>query len=370
MKILIIGPAHPLRGGIANFTERLASAFQEEGDHVQLLSFSLQYPSFLFPGKTQYTSAPKPDLPIHTRINAINPFNWIRNGWNIRKQKYDLIVVMYWQPFMAPCLGTIGRIAGKNAFRIALLHNMIPHEPHFFDRMFSRYFVKSMDGFLALSKAVLEDLGKFDNEKPRDWNPHPIYDVFGNKWEKTDARRKLGLDPGRPVILFFGFIRKYKGLDLLLMALDDEGIRRKNIQVVVAGEFYDDPGEYMQIIKSHKLENVIFKSEFIADEHVPLYFSACDIVVQPYRTATQSGVTQIAYHFEKPMLVTDVGGLSEIVPHNKAGYVLQPNPSEITAAINDFYEQHREPEMIEHVRHEKDKYSWDKLVGKIKKLIS
>ncbi|MGM0613070.1 MAG: glycosyltransferase [Bacteroidota bacterium] len=368
MKILIIGPAHPLRGGIANFSERLAKAFQQEGDEVNVLSFSLQYPGFLFPGKTQYTDKTAPDLTIHTRINSINPLNWIRNGLWARKQGYDMIVVMYWQPFMAPCLGTISRIAGKRAFRVGQLHNMIPHEPGKLDKIFSRYFVRSMDAFMALSKSVLEDLKLFDKQKPRDLNPHPIYDSFGDLTDKYEARKKLGLNPDKPVILFFGFIRKYKGLDLLLQAVADEKVKARGIQVVVAGEFYDDSEEYLNIIRNNKLDNVVLRNEFIADKDVASYFSASDLVVQPYRSATQSGVTQIAFHFEKPMVVTDVGGLSEIVPHKKAGFVVDPNPEAIAEAINEFYDYELEHQMIENVRHEKAKYAWDKLVNKIKAL--
>ncbi|MFW6020228.1 MAG: glycosyltransferase [Bacteroidales bacterium] len=368
MRILIIGPAHPLRGGIANFSERLAQAFRQEKDQVEVLSFSLQYPGFLFPGKTQYTDKTPPELTIYTRINSINPLNWIRNGLWVRKQNYDMIIVMYWQPFMAPCLGTIAKIAGKKAFRVGQLHNMIPHEPGKLDKLFSRYFVRSMDAFMALSKSVLEDLKLFDTRKPRDLNPHPIYDSFGDITDKYEARRKLNLNPDKPVILFFGFIRKYKGLDLLLKAVADQNIKSKDIQVVVAGEFYDDQAEYLDIIRENNLDNVVMRNNFIADEEVALYFSASDLVVQPYRSATQSGVTQIAFHFEKPMVVTDVGGLSEIVPHKKAGYVVKPEPSAIAEAINEFYDHQLEKQMIENVKHEKLKYSWDKLIHKIKAL--
>ncbi|MFO8086918.1 MAG: glycosyltransferase [Bacteroidales bacterium] len=369
MKIIIVGPAHPLRGGIANFTERLALEFQKEQDNVEILSFSLQYPSFLFPGKTQFTDKPKPDMSIHTRINSVNPFSWFRSGRWLRKQQADMIIFMYWLPLMAPAMGTIARLAGKKATRIGLLHNMIPHEKRWLDRLFSGYFVKPVDGFMALSDAVLDDLALFNTTKPRDVNPHPIYDNFGSLIDAREAKRQLGLDEDRPVILFFGFIRRYKGLDLLLKAAADKSIKAKKIQVVVAGEFYDEQQEYLDIIRQEKLDDVILRNEFIADDAVALYFSAADLVVQPYRNATQSGVTQIAFHFEKPMLVTDVGGLSEIVPHGKAGYVVAPKPDDIAAAINDFFDHNRYDEMQEQVRKEKAKYSWDKLTRKIKDLL-
>lgn len=368
MNILIIGPAHPLRGGIANFTERLARAFEQEGDHVEVLSFSLQYPSFLFPGKTQYTTKPAPSLKIRTRLSSVNPFTWLREGMRIRRKRYDRIIVMYWLPFMAPCLGTVLRVAGKRARRIAQLHNIIPHEPKPMDRWFSKYFTGAVDGFLALSQSVLDDLHSFDKKKPTALNPHPIYDNFGEIIPKEKARKALGLDTQRPVILFFGFVRKYKGLDLLLEAMADKGLKEKNVLLVVAGEFYESTDEYMQIIQNNQLENVILHNKFIDDKEVALYFSACDMVVQPYRSATQSGVTQIGYHFEKPMLVTDVGGLSEIIPHGKAGYVVEPDPVNIAEAINHFYDQNREEFMVQNVIGEKSRYAWDKLVIKLKKL--
>lgn len=368
MKILLVGPAYPLRGGIANFTERLAEAFQDAGEQVEVLSFSLQYPSFLFPGKTQYTDKATPNLNIRSGLNSINPFNWIVQGIKARKQGYDMIIIMYWLPFMAPCLGTFARIAGKHSSVIAQLHNMIPHEKKLMDKWFSRYFAGAADAFVALSSAVLNDLEMFDREKPRELNPHPVYDNFGSLHEKKTAREKLELDTEKPVILFFGFIRKYKGLDLLLEAAADDEIKAKHIQIVVAGEFYEDPEEYKTIIRKHHLDNVILRNHFIADDEVALYFSAADMVVQPYRSATQSGVTQIAYHFEKPMLVTNVGGLSEIVPHGKAGYAVNPQPDAIAEAINDFYDGQRENYMIGQVRKEKTKYSWEHLVQKIKAL--
>lgn len=368
MKILLAGPVYPLRGGIASFTERLAIAFQDAGDDVEVLSFSLQYPSFLFPGKTQYTDKTPPPLKIRTKLNSVNPLNWIRNGLKVRKQNYDLIILMYWMPFISPCLGTFARVAGKKTPRIAQLHNMIPHEKNFLDRWFSKYFVGAIDAFVALSDSVLDDLEMFDKNKPRKLNPHPVYDTFGKLHNKEEARKKLNLDPDLPVVLFFGFVRKYKGLDLLLEAAGDEGVCKKNIQIVIAGEFYDDPGEYQSIIEKYQLDNVIIRDQFIPDEEVSLYFSASDLTVQPYRSATQSGVTQIAYHFEKPMLVTNVGGLSEIVPHGKAGYAVDPDPKAIAHAINDFYDHQREKEMVENVRREKEKYSWAYLVDKIKAL--
>ncbi len=368
MNILIIGPAHPLRGGIANFTERLAKAFEQEGDRVEVLSFSLQYPSCLFPGKTQYTNKAAPGLEIRTRLSSVNPLTWLREGLRIRRKRYDRILVMYWIPFMAPCLGTVLRIAGSRSRRVAQLHNMIPHEPKPLDRWFSKYFTGSVDGFLALSQSVLDDLDAFDKKKPRALNPHPIYDNFGERVSKEQARKALGLDIHKPVILFFGFVRKYKGLDLLLEAMADQGLQKKNVLLVVAGEFYDHPDEYMQIIQQHQLENVILHNQFIDDEKVALYFSACDMVVQPYRSATQSGVTQIGYHFEKPMLVTDVGGLWEIIPHGKAGYVVDPEPASIAEAINHFYDQDQEAFMVQNVIREKSRYAWDKLVAKLKQL--
>jgi D-inositol-3-phosphate glycosyltransferase len=368
-KIVLIGPAHPLRGGLATFNERLIREYRANGADASIYTFSLQYPSLLFPGKTQISSDPAPEgLPIHIRVNSINPFNWIKIGLELRKQKPDLVIVKYWMPFMAPCFGTICRIIKRNRHTriITIIDNIIPHEHRPGDRMLSGYWIGSVDGCVAMSKSVLADLEKFDSKKPKLFCPHPLYDNFGDPVSKQVAMERLQLDPGFRYVLFFGFIRDYKGLDLLLEAFADERLRRMKVRLLVAGEFYCDPKPYEDIIAKHHLEDqVIMSNDFIPDSKVVDYFCAADLVVQPYKSATQSGVTQIAYHFNKPMIITNVGGLAEFVPHEKAGYVVTPVPHEISEAILRFYNDDKESEFSASASLEKQKYSWKNMIDAI-----
>jgi D-inositol-3-phosphate glycosyltransferase len=371
-KIIIVGSAHPLRGGLAAYNERLARAYSRLGDDVEIFTFSLQYPNFLFPGKTQFSSEPSPqDISIKIAINSINPFNWLKTSNQIKKHNPDLIIIKYWIPFMAPCLGTIARIAGKNPNTrvISILDNIIPHEHRPFDRQLSRYFVKWVDGFVAMSEQVMNDLKTFDTDKPCEFCPHPLYDHFGQIEPLIFARQKLNLELDANYLLFFGFIRDYKGLDLLLQAMADERIKKLNIKLLVAGEFYTDSKPYFDLIKKNKLEDkVIMSNDFIPDSRVADYFNACDLVVQPYKDATQSGVTQIAYHFEKPMITSNVGGLAEIVPHEKVGYVINPDVSEIANSILRFFAENKAHEFAANVRLEKQKYSWENMISAIDRL--
>lgn len=327
-KVLIVGPAYPLRGGLATYNQRLAKAFMDDGYEVKILTFKLQYPNFLFPGKTQYSTSEKPkDLDIDVSLNSISPFNWFRNGRKYRKEKYDYVIFRYWMPFMAPCLGVIARMikSNKHSKCIAITDNIIPHEKRIGDKQLTRFFVKSVDGFLTMSRSVLADLGAFDKTKPKIYNPHPLYDDFGPGKEKEEAKEMLGLEQAVSYILFFGFIRDYKGLDLLLESFAQSGLD-SNIKILVAGEFYTDADKYHRLIETLNIkERVVLHTDFIPDNKVPLYFSACDLVAQTYKSATQSGVTQIAYNYDKPMLVTNVGGLSELVPDNIVGYVCSPS---------------------------------------------
>ncbi len=370
MKIIIVGSAHPYRGGLATFNERLATEFLNAGHDVEMITFSLQYPSFLFPGKTQYTTSPKPEkLNISRKINSTNPFNWIKTGYKIKNKNADLVIFCYWMSFMAPCFGTIARKIRKNGKTkcIALVHNMIPHEQNILDKILPPYFVKSMDGFIALSKSVVDDIDKFDKkDKPKTFSPHPIYDHYGIRLEREKALRELGLSADSRYVLFFGLVRAYKGLDLLLDAFADSRIKDSNIKLIVAGEFYQEEKLYRDQISSLGLEDkIIIHNEFIPDEKVNLYFSACDIIAQTYKSATQSGVTQIAFHFEKPMLVTNVGGLCEIVINNESGYVTEPKPEEISEAIFDFFSNSKGQAFEKRVAEEKSKYAWNIMTEKI-----
>ncbi len=377
-KVIIIGPGHPLRGGLATFNQRLAKEFIDTGNDCSLYSFSLQYPSFLFPGKTQYTDEPAPvNLKINSVINSINPFNWIKTGNRLKKEKPDIIVVRFWLPFMGPALGTILRRVRKNKHTkiICIADNIIPHEKRFGDRSFTKYFLKSCDAFITMSEKVMDDLRLFQKTKPAKLVSHPLYDNFGAIISKADAREKLGAClSGRQVgsqeslVLFFGFIRKYKGLDLLLEAMADQRIKKSGIKLLVAGEFYEDAKQYYnQIEKLGIKDQLILKTDFIPDSEVKYYLCAADAVIQPYRNATQSGVTPLAYHFERPMIVTNVGGLPSLVPDGKAGLVVEPTPVAIADGILRFY-QLGENYFIPHLRNEKQQYSWANMVNTITQL--
>lgn len=373
MKIIIVGTTYPFRGGLAAFNERLAREYIQQGHEVEIFTFSLQYPSFLFPGKTQFSSEEAPtDLKIHRTINSVNPLSWLLTGMKIKKLNPDKVIFCYWMAFIAPCFGTIARLARSPKTEIiALIHNMIPHEPTILDKLFPKYFVNAMDGFVAMADSVIEDVKQFDaNSKPKIVSPHPIYDHYGALLDKKDAAIKLGLYDQNAYILFFGFIRQYKGLDLLLEAFADERLRKFPLKLIVAGEFYENPEPYLSQIAKLKLGNFVeLRTVFIPDSEVRNYFSVADIVAQPYRTATQSGVSQIAYHFEKPMLVTNVGGLAEIVPHGKVGYVVDVEPAQIADALVDFYENKRAAEFIENIKTEKLKYAWSQMTEAINNLM-
>lgn len=371
-RIVIIGPAYPLRGGLATFNQRLAQEFIKEGHSCELVSFSLQYPSILFPGKTQYSEEPAPaGLIIRSIVNSINPANWLQVGKRLRNERPDFIIVRFWIPFMGPALGTILRQVKKNRHTkvICIADNVIPHEHRLGDRTFTRYFLKACDGFITMSDKVMNDLRQFEKKKPALLVQHPLYDNFGEKISKEEARSFLKLDSSDKIVLFFGFIRKYKGLDLLLQAMTDKHIKEANIKLLIAGEFYEDEKPYLQIIKDNQLEEtVILKNQFIQDQEVKYYLCAADMVVQPYRNATQSGVTPLAYHFEKPMVVTNVGGLPDLVPDHKVGLVCEPQPKSIAEAILEYY-QLGEDYFIPHLRSEKQKYAWTNLTKAIKELV-
>ena len=371
MKIVVLGTAWPYRGGIALFNERLAREFQKENDEVITYTFTLQYPSFLFPGKTQYSEEPAPqDMTIVRKVSSVNPFNWIKVGRELKKMAPDLIVIGFWLPFMAPCLGTIARIARKNGKTkvVSVVHNIVPHEHRIGDKMFATYFCNSVDGFVAMSDSVLNDLTLFDSVKPRVFCRHPLYDNFGKQVDREEALSELGLDTNNRYMLFFGLIRDYKGLDIMLKAYADSRLRKMGVKLIVAGEFYNNAEKYFELEKELGLEGeVIWHREFVPDSKVRYYFGAADIIVQPYKSATQSGVTQIAYHFEKPMIVTNVGGLAEIVPNGKAGYVVEPDEKEIADAIVDFFGNNRQDEFKEGLLFEKRKYAWSNMTKSVKK---
>jgi len=372
-KIIIIGPAYPLRGGLASYDERLAREFSSLGLDTTIYTFSYQYPSFLFPGSTQYSTEEAPDISIKIKINSINPVNWIRVGIELKKLAPDIIVVRYWLPFMAPCLGTILRIVKKNNHTkiVCIADNIFPHEKRPGDKAFTRYFLREVDAFITMSEKVLADLGQFAKGKPAQFVPHPLYDNFGEKISKEEARKELNINGDDKVLLFFGFIRKYKGLDILLQSMKilKKDPATQNIKLLIAGEFYEDKNNYEQLLNDPLIKsNLIIHTQFIPDSRVKYYLCAADCVVQPYRNATQSGVTPLAYHFETPMIVTNVGGLPSLVPDKKVGLVAEPEPNDIAEKIVTYF-QLGENYFLPHLREEKKKYSWSNMVQAILKSV-
>ncbi len=371
MRIVICGPAHPYRGGIAAYNERLAQQFLQEGDAAAIYTFKLQYPFFLFPGKTQYDEGYAPEGVTITRaINSVNPLNWLTIGLRLRRTRPDMLILRYWLPFLAPALGFISRIVRSNGHTriLTIFDNVVPHEKHFGDRMLTRFFINSIHGALVMTKAVENDLRQFTATMPCVISPHPLFDNYSDPVSRAEAIVHLRLCPADRHILFFGFIREYKGLDLLLQAMADPEIRNLGIKLIVAGEFYEDEKPYFDLI--HKLEisdRIILHSHFINDLEVRYYFSVASLVVQPYRSATQSGVTQVAYQFNKPMVVTDVGGLAEIVPDGKCGYVVAPQPEAIAKAIIDFFSDDEE-RFRPGLEEQKKFYSWDRLTEALRTL--
>lgn len=369
-KVIIIGPAHPLRGGLASFNERLARQFMQDGFETKIYTYSLQYPNFLFPGTTQYSSEPKPnDLDIKVCINSVNPLNWLKIGLQLKKEKANYIVVRYWLPFMGPCLGTILRIAKSRHTKIVCIaDNIIPHEKRIGDDLFTKYFIPSIDRFITMSDKVLSQLKEL-TKKPAQKVAHPLYDNFGEPISKQAAREHLGLSMEENIILFFGFIRKYKGLDLLLKAMKKLEVgsltfnvgnlnTETKLKLLIAGEFYEDRKSYDDLIEELDIkDSLILKTDFIPDSEVKYYLCAADFVIQPYKNATQSGVTPLAYHFNKPMLVTNVGGLPDLVPNYKVGLIAEPNEESIATKIEELYSL-GEDYFLPHLQAEKTKYSW------------
>ncbi|MCC7303003.1 MAG: glycosyltransferase [Bacteroidia bacterium] len=368
MKVIILGPAHPLRGGLASYNERLARAFIASGHDCRIVTYSLQYPGFLFPGKTQFSDQPPPkDFPVEVSVNSVNPMNWIAVGNRIATEKPDLLVFRYWMPFMAPAQGTIARRVRKNRHTriVAITDNIIPHEKMMFGDALTGYFLRSCDGFITMSESVLKDIETLGINKPSKFVPHPLYDNFGEAVPRENALRELGLDSSFRYLLFFGFIRKYKGLDLLLEAFADSRLRKFPVKLIIAGEYYEDPSPYKTMIRNYGLkEFIIERNDFIPDDRVKHYFSAADLITQTYRHATQSGVTQVALQFRKPVLVTRVGGLAEMVPHGQVGFVTDPSARAISEKLLEFLAGN--PERFQKgIEEERKRFSWSLMVDEI-----
>lgn len=370
MKIILVGTAYPLRGGISHYNALLYGELSRAHD-VQIITFKRQYPEFLFPGKTQKeTGGELMRVPSEELVDSINPFNWIRVGNEINRRKPDLVIFKYWLPFFGPCFGTIARRSKKNGGTkvLYICDNVIPHEKRPGDAAFTRYAFGPADAFIVQSDAVERDLNAFRPGSLYRKIPHPVYNIFGDPIPKESARMALQLTAGR-YLLFFGYVRKYKGLDVLLRAL---AIARKDldVRVLVVGEFYDDEQKYRQLIRELQLESAVtVNADYVPNDMVGQYFSASDAVVLPYTSATQSGIAQIAYNFDKPVIATDVGGLGEVVVDGKTGFLVRPeDPAALAAAIVQYYHEQREREFVQHVQVEKKKYSWKSLAVAIEEL--
>lgn len=370
MKIVVLGPAHPYRGGLASIIETMAREYMRRGHEVAIYTFRVQYPSLLFPGKSQYVDAPAPDdLHIERVVNTVNPLNWIAVGRRLRRERPDMVLMKYWTPFMAPCFGAIARIARGNGVTrvICQIDNVEPHEHHIVDRPFNRYFLGAVDGFVYMSEQVHGELKAYTSA-PMLFSPHPMFENFGEAVDRAEACRRLGLDPDIRYMLFFGLIRDYKGLDLLLRAW--ASARPEGYRLIVAGEFYASREKYVSLIDESGLrDEVALHDRFIPDEDVRYYFSAADCLVLPYRSATQSGVTQIAYNFSLPMIVTDVGGLPEIVPDGRTGLVCAPTAEGIADALRRVREVGTLRRLRDNFAEERKRFSWGAMCDRLTEVL-
>jgi glycosyltransferase involved in cell wall biosynthesis len=368
MRIVLVGTAYPLRGGIAHYIALLYKHLSEKHD-VHIVTFSRQYPKILFPGKSQDERGGEP-VPSEQLIDSINPLTWYSAAEAIARKKPDLLVFKYWLPFFGPCFGTISMLVRRwtGAKVLFICDNVIPHEKRPGDRAFTRFAFRYVDAFIVQSKGVENDLRLFRPNARYRLVPHPVYEIFGASISKAEARRKLGLTDER-VILFFGYVRRYKGLHTLLDAMP-KILEHLKVKLLVVGEFYDDEQKYREQIAEKKLEgDVRVFSDYVPNDEVGTYFCACDVVVLPYVSATQSGIVQIAYQFDKPVIATDVGGLTEVVLDGKTGFIVPPEqPAEVANAVLKFYEEDCEAEFVRNVKEEKKKYSWENLVTAIEEL--
>lgn len=372
MKILLFGPAYPLRGGMAHFIALMFTHLVKRGHDVEIINFTRQYPDLLFPGKTQKESGeggiPVPSTPL---IDSINPLNWLKHGLQLRKRNADLVISTFWLPFFGPSSGTLHKLLrNRRTKTLTLLHNVIPHERRIGDIAFTKYLLRHTDYFIVLSSSVEKDLKSLVAAPRYKMVPHPVYESFGNNIPQEDARKTLSITSPN-VLLFFGYIRRYKGLDVLLRALR-EALKTIDVFLIVAGEFYEDEQLHRETIQKLDLSgHVSIVSEYIPNEKVKQYFSAADCVVLPYLSATQSGIAQIAYNFSTPVIATNVGGLAEVVRNEVTGIVVEPgNVSSLAAAIVRFFQERLSGKFAAGIEEEKKKYSWDNLIDAIEELSS
>lgn len=369
MRIAYLSTFYPFKGGIAQFNASLYKAFAEKGHEVKAFTFSLQYPGFLYPGKSQYVSPDENVEKIDSIeiLNTINPFSYIKTVKKIKEFAPDLLIMKFWLPFFGPSLGYVSKRVGKKAKVIAILDNVIPHEKRIFDRTFTRYFLKRCHGYMVMSEVVQNDLLKFRPNAKYIFCEHPLFSHFGDKMPMAEARKKLGLRDDSKVLLFFGLIREYKGLDVLINAFSTLD---KSYELIIAGEAYTGFEKYQKLIDESPLkQNIHLYNRYIPDHEVPLFFSSADVSVLPYRSATQSGITSISFHFELPVIATDVGGLKEIVQPGKYGLIVsKPEPEDIALEIKRYFEQNLREKFSREILQKKTENSWANFAEKIAEL--
>ena len=372
MKIIIIGTAYPLRGGIAHYNALLYQTLRERGHDLHMISFKRQYPSLFFPGKTQEESGEECiRIASEQILDSIGPLSWIRVANRVRQYNPDLIIFKYWMPFFAPCFATISFLSklACNTKILFVCDNIVPHESSPLDSMLTRLALCYVDYNIVMSDAVRQELLRFRPTAEYRQVSHPIYNIFGESIPKQKARQRLGISDER-VVLFFGYIRKYKGLAVLLEAMPSV-LAKVPVKLLVAGEFYDVKKSYLEQIQRLGIgENVTVLDKYIPNEEVKFYYSAADVVALPYISATQSGIVQICYNFNKPVITTAVGGLPEIVKEGKTGYIVPANDAKAFArAIIRFYEESREEEFTANVAIVKKEFSWDRMAEAIEAFI-
>lgn len=359
MKVSIFSAFYPFRGGIAQFNARLFRSLQKDHE-VSAFTFKKQYPDFLFPGTTQYvTENDKADkIPAQRVVSSFNPFTYCSAARKVKRSEPDVLILNFWMTIFGPFLGIMSSRQRPQTKRIALVHNLIPHEKRFFDSILTRFFVNRVDGFVVLSESVGKDLQEMKPDARVICLPHPWYDHFGEKMDKVNARKTLSILPDKKTLLFFGLVRDYKGLDVLIDAF--EGLD-ESYQLVIAGEVYSGKEKYLdQSGRSAAKERIFFFDRYIPDDEVPILYSAADVCVLPYRSATQSGVTAASFHFEVPVIATNVGGLKESVGDKGLGNIVEEaDPSLLRQAIIDFYTDGKAEAFVSNIRAEKQNNSWD-----------
>ncbi len=373
MRLGIVSVAPPYRGGIALNTSILCQKLSTT-HNVLCLNYKRQYPNFLFPGKSQFLETPPViDTPSERIIDSLNPISWIQAAQKLKKFQPDGIVYRFWNPFFAPALGTIARITKHgfpNAVQIALCDNILPHEKHFYDSTLIRYFFNILDGFIVMAPSEETVLLKFLPEANYKRVHHPLTNIFPEAADQAESRAQLGLKQ-RHIILYFGLVRKYKGLDVLIKAAALMKNQLKDFHVLALGECYEDKSHYRELIRELGVEDVFsWDDRFIPDNELTHYFSAADVVALPYKSATQSGVVPLAYHFNVPVVVTNVGGLPEMVENGKSGFLIPPDdPKALADCLSSNLGSGIFSGMTDFIVDYKDRFSWQKLISGLEDVI-